>query len=51
MQIKLFKFFKNKREHLIITFLNGQILFIKLSIILNNLLNIIHKPKYDFWVH
>jgi hypothetical protein len=49
--MKIFKFFKEKREGLIVCFLNGQVLFIKLSIIINNLLNIFHKPKYDFWVH
>ena len=49
--MKLFKFFKNKRENLIISFLNGQVFFLKVSIVVNNLLNIFHKPKYDFWVH
>jgi hypothetical protein len=49
--INLKKLFKNKRENLIIVFLNGQILSIKVSIILINILNLIHKPKYDFWVH
>ena len=42
---------KYKKENLIIVFLNGQILNIKVSLIINSLLNIIHKPKYDFWVH
>lgn len=45
------KLFKNKRENLIIVFLNGQVLSVKISIILINILNVIHKPKYDFWVH
>lgn len=49
--MKLFKYFKNKKENLIISFLNGQVLFVKVLIILQNLLHIIHKPKYDFWVH
>jgi len=49
--MKILKFFKNKRESLIICFLNGQVFYFKLAIIINNLLNILHKPKYDFWVH
>jgi hypothetical protein len=51
MFINIKKLFKNKREFLIIIFLNGQILKIKNAIILNSILNILHKPKYDFWVH
>ena len=49
--MKIKKFFKNKQENFIIVFLNGQILYTKVSIILTFLLNIIHKPKYDFWIH
>lgn len=49
--MRLFKLFKNKKENLLIAFLNGQVLFSKVSIMLQNLLNIVHKPKYDFWVH
>jgi hypothetical protein len=49
MQVK--KFMKLKKENLIIIFLNGQILHIKISLIINSLLNVLHKPKYDFWVH
>lgn len=49
--MKLSKFFKFKQENLLIVFLNGQILYTKISIILTLLLNIIHKPKYDFWIH
>jgi len=49
--MKLKKFFKNKKEKFIIIFLNGQILYTKISIVLTTLLNILHKPKYDFWMH
>ena len=49
--MKIRSFMKYKKENLIIVFLNGQILNIKVSLIINSLLNIIHKPKYDFWVH
>ena len=49
--MKIKTYIKNKRENLVIVFLNGQILHHKISIILTSILNIIHKPKYDFWVH
>lgn len=49
--MKLRKFFKFKRENLIIVFLSGQIFYVRLSMIVSTLFNLIHFPKYDFTVN
>jgi hypothetical protein len=49
--VKLRKFFKLKRENFIIIFSTGQILSIRLALVIHTMLKRIHKPKYDFNVN
>jgi hypothetical protein len=49
--MKLKKFFKNKKENLIIIFLSGQILSVRLALVLSIFVFKINKTKYDFCVY
>lgn len=49
--MKIKKFFKKKTENLIIVFLSGQILSVKISIVLSIFLFKYNRTKYDFFVN
>jgi hypothetical protein len=49
--MKLKKFFKNKKENLIVLFLSGQVLSAKVCVVLSVFLFKINKTKYDFCVY